>query len=157
MLDSTGEERPGVRTPRCPAQTPNGVVRMATSDRSPLSVLIVEDMADIADSLAVFLRQNGDDVRVVGTGQDALAACGEARPDVVLLDIGLPGLTGWDVAEHLRRMRLDPAPFLVAVTGYGTPADEQTSAGAGIDLHLVKPVDPIYLLTVLDRRRKVGR
>jgi two-component system, OmpR family, response regulator len=125
-------------------------------DRPPLSVLIVEDAPDTAESLALFLRLHGQAVRVAHTGPAALAACADARPDVVLLDIGLPGMSGWEVAERVRRT-VAPAPLLVAVTGYGTAADEQKSAAAGIDLHLLKPVDPDVVLDLLHRFAPLAR
>jgi two-component system, OmpR family, response regulator len=120
-----------------------------------LSVLIVEDVADAADSLAILLRLHGDRVRVARTGPDALTACRESLPDLILLDIGLPGLDGWEVARQLRQMPGERLPFLVAVTGYGRPEDVETSTAAGIDLHLTKPVDPTELVAILDRFRRV--
>jgi signal transduction histidine kinase len=104
-------------------------------------VLIVEDNADAADSLALLLRALGHEVRVVGDGPAALEAASSFRPDVALLDIGLPEMDGYEVARRLRR---DPAlgdAVLVALSGYGQEEDRRRSHAAGFDVHLVKPVD----------------
>jgi CheY-like chemotaxis protein len=117
--------------------------------------LVVDDNADSAESLAVVLRLGGHDVRIAQDGRAALEAARAGSPDVVLLDIGLPGMSGYDVARELRSA--DGArPFLVALTGYGQPEDRVRSQKAGFDLHLVKPVDMVRLedaLSVLDVRR----
>jgi PAS domain S-box-containing protein len=114
-----------------------------------LRVLVVEDNVDAAESLAALLRLWGHDVRVV---HDGLVAIDEARrqhPEVVLLDIGLPGLDGYEVAKRLRQdAELDGA-LLVAMTGYGQPDDRRRSREAGIHHHFVKPVEPFVLRTLL--------
>lgn len=114
-----------------------------------LRVLVVDDNVDAAESLAVLLRDLGQEVRVAHDGRAALSAAAGYRPDVVLLDIGLPELSGYDVARQLRQ---DPAfqdTLLVAVTGYGQDEDRHRSTDAGFDHHLVKPVDPGTLRQVL--------
>ncbi len=114
-----------------------------------LRVLVVEDNVDAAESLSALLRLWGHDVRMV---HDGLAAIDEARrqhPEVVLLDIGLPGLDGYEVAKRLRQdAELDGA-LLVAMTGYGQPDDRRRSREAGIHHHFVKPVEPLVLRTLL--------
>ena len=115
----------------------------------PLSVLVVEDHEDAAQSTAELLRMCGHVVRVANCGPDALAKAAAEVPDVVLLDIGLPGMSGWDVAERLRRQARGKQPLVVALTGYGTVADRWRSADAGVDLHLVKPTDPGSLTGLL--------
>jgi DNA-binding response OmpR family regulator len=92
-------------------------------------------------------------VRIARSGPEALCAIDVAAPDVILLDIGLPGMTGWEVAAAVRR-RSGRQPVVVAVTGFGTDADRWRSADAGIDLHLVKPADPPSLTALLARVRE---
>jgi two-component system CheB/CheR fusion protein len=115
----------------------------------PVRVLVVEDNVDAAESLATLLRLWGHDVRVVHDGLDALDAARAYQPEVVLLDIGLPGLDGYQVAERLRDdVGLDHA-LLVAMTGYGQPEDRRRSREAGIHHHFVKPVEPFVLRNLL--------
>jgi two-component system OmpR family response regulator len=117
----------------------------------PLFVLVVEDLDDAAASTAELLILCGHRVRVAACGADALRAAAEEVPDVVLLDIGLPGLDGWEVALRLRAQPCGKRPVVVAVTGYGTDGDRGRSADSGIDVHLVKPVDPVALTGLLAR------
>jgi CheY-like chemotaxis protein len=128
---------------------------MSPNDPSGLRILIVEDYADGADSLALLLRMDGHDVEVARDGAEALERELDFRPDVVLLDLGLPGMTGYEVARHLVERRPDRTPLLVAVTGYGDAEARRRSAETGIDLHLVKPVEPARLYDLLERFRRV--
>lgn len=116
-----------------------------------LSVLIVEDLDETAQSLAELLGLHGHAVQLARTGPEALAAVENDVPDVVLLDIGLPGMSGWEVAARLRARAAGRQPVVIALTGYGTDADRWTSADSGIDLHLVKPADPTALTAMLAR------
>jgi signal transduction histidine kinase len=114
-----------------------------------LRVLVVEDNIDAAESLATLLRLWNHDVNVVHDGCKALEAAREQQPEVVLLDIGLPGLDGYQVARRLREeLHLDHA-LLVAMTGYGQPEDRRRSQEAGIQYHFVKPVEPLVLRNLL--------
>jgi two-component system, OmpR family, response regulator len=106
-----------------------------------LHVLIVEDHPDTAISLAALLRMDGHRVDLASTGLAALEQADALTPDVVLLDLGLPGLDGWEVASRLHLRPAGKRPLLVAITGHGLDADRRRSDQAGIDLHLVKPVD----------------
>lgn len=115
----------------------------------PLSVLIVEDFEDAALSTAELLILRGHSVRVAQCGADALREAVAETPDVVLLDIGLPDMDGWEVAEQLRRNSSGKQPFIVVVSGYGTDAARTRSADAGCDMHLVKPADPPALTALL--------
>jgi PAS domain S-box-containing protein len=106
-----------------------------------LRVLIVDDNLDAAAALEMLLQEIGYLVRVAHTGPTGLAAAIDFRPDVVLLDIGLPDLDGWKVAERIRQQPKLHASLLVAMTGYGQSSDRQRSQKAGFDYHFVKPVD----------------
>jgi CheY-like chemotaxis protein len=123
-----------------------------------LRILIVEDDAETAESLAVLLHRHHYDVSVAADGAAAVEMARAHNPDVVLLDIGLPEMDGWEVAKRLRDPLSWPEgkrPMLVAISGYGQEADRQRSMEAGIDLHLVKPADPDWLGWFLERFRSV--
>ncbi|MBV9891752.1 MAG: response regulator, partial [Rhizobacter sp.] len=113
-------------------------------------VLVVDDNRDAADATAEFLRILGADVRVAYGGEEALQAANEHRPSVVLLDLGMPRVDGFEVARAIRRED-DAGVRLVALTGWGQPHDRQRTREAGFDRHLVKPADPQDLVAaVLD-------
>jgi CheY-like chemotaxis protein len=123
-----------------------------TDTRKGLRVLLVEDHADTAASMAILLRMSGHEVRVAADGRAALDTAQELEPDVVLLDLGLPGgMDGYEVATRLQAQPMEKKPLLVALTGYGSEADRQHSTEVGIDLHLVKPADMEALLRILER------
>jgi CheY-like chemotaxis protein len=105
----------------------------------------------VADSLATLLRLRGHKVDTAYDGPEALKRAGVFHPEVVLLDIGLPGLDGYQVAARLRRRRRTANALLVALTGYGQEEDQSRAFQAGFDYHLIKPVDPrtIYKLLAL--------
>jgi CheY-like chemotaxis protein len=115
-----------------------------------LQILVAEDNPDCAFSLARLLQLCGHRrVQVVSDGESALTAVETGGIDVVLLDLGLPVLNGWDVARRIRALPLPKRPVIVALTGYGWAEDRQRSADAGIDFHLLKPADPQELLDLL--------
>jgi DNA-binding response OmpR family regulator len=116
-----------------------------------LHVLIVEDSQDTADSLAVLLLLDGYTVDVAYDGVVALEAARAHPPDVVIVDIGLPGTNGWEVVRLLRDRGLVGGSLLIAVTGYGRDADRQRSRDVGIHFHMLKPADPQLLLAQLAR------
>ncbi len=104
-------------------------------------ILIVDDNADSVRSMAVLQTRRGHVTRTASNGPDAVAAAGEFLPEVVLLDIGLPGMDGYEVARRLREMPSLAGVFLVAMTGYANPEDRLAAKEAGFDEHLAKPVD----------------
>jgi signal transduction histidine kinase len=114
-----------------------------------LRVLIVEDNRDAAAMLDVLLKEWGQDTRVAHDALIALDVASQFQPQVVLLDIGLPQLHGYEVARRIRQHAWGKRALLVAITGWGQEADRQQSKAAGIDFHLVKPVDPGALRTLL--------
>lgn len=120
----------------------------------PLRVLVVDDNVDSAESLRMVLTMSGHQVETAYCGQVALETAEKFRPHVMFLDIGLPGLNGYQVAERLRQTPSASNVVLVAMTGYGREEDRRRSREAGFDYHLVKPVDPLKLedpLTLIGR------
>jgi CheY-like chemotaxis protein len=113
-------------------------------------VLVVDDNRDAADTLAALLEAWGHEVRALYDGPSAIAAAAEFRPHVVLLDIGLPKMNGYEVAEHLRKSADDRSMILVAFTGYGQDEDRRRVREAGFDHHLIKPLEPAALEKILD-------
>ncbi|HZZ94081.1 MAG TPA: response regulator [Usitatibacter sp.] len=115
-------------------------------------VLVVDDNADAADSLAMLLCAHGDAVRLAYDGEQAVEEDTQFRPDIILLDIGLPKLSGYDVARAIRARR-GAVVLIVAITGWGQDEDRQRAREAGFDHHFTKPVDIDRLLEVLERER----
>ena len=111
-------------------------------------VLVVDDNEDAADSLATLLDVTGFLVRVAYDGPEAIAAADEFRPAVALLDIGLPRLSGYDIARHVRAQRGDGV-LLVAITGWGQEEDRRRAREAGFDHHFTKPADFERLLELI--------
>jgi CheY-like chemotaxis protein len=111
-------------------------------------ILVVDDNIDAAQTLQMLLELEGHEVRAAHDGIEALAAARDFAPELVLLDLGLPGLSGYEVAERLRSQP-GPRPALVAVTGFGQEADRRRSRAAGFDRHFAKPVRLEDLTAVL--------
>jgi PAS domain S-box-containing protein len=112
-------------------------------------ILVADDNVDAANTLAMMLRLLGNDVRAVHDGQQAVDAAAEMSPDLILLDIGMPKLTGYEAATAIRKLTLRKRPVLAALTGWGQEEDRRRSQAAGFDHHLVKPVDPAELQRLL--------
>ena len=112
------------------------------------SVLIVEDNADQAATLSLFLSLKGHRLEIASTGPAAIELARRQRPDVVLLDLGLPGFDGFEVARRLRQEH-GQAMRIIAVSAYATEADRRESLEAGCELHLVKPADPRFIESLL--------
>jgi signal transduction histidine kinase/DNA-binding response OmpR family regulator len=124
---------------------------MSDGESAARRVLVVDDNADAAGTLAMLLRLGGHEVRVAHDGNAALEAARPFAPEVVLLDIGLPGLDGYEVARRMRSRPETAGALLVAVSGYGQEEDRRRSREAGFDHHLIKPVDFQVLRDVLNR------
>jgi CheY-like chemotaxis protein len=120
------------------------------------SILIVEDNADARDALRVLLELEGHAVEAAEAGHQAIEIARTKDPDVALVDIGLPGIDGYEVARRLRAHRAR-RPVLIALTGYGQPEDRRRATEAGFDQMLVKPVDPTALTELLATLEIPGR
>jgi two-component system CheB/CheR fusion protein len=112
-------------------------------------VLVVDDNVDAADTMAMLLRLAGHEVEIEHEGEGALKRIAARMPDIVLLDIGLPGMSGYEVAQHLRARPEGQGLRIYALTGYGQDEDRRRSQAAGFDGHLVKPVMPGELLALV--------
>jgi PAS domain S-box-containing protein len=135
------------------ARAPQSAATGAERERgASVDILLVEDNADAAESLAMLLELHGHRVRTVGDAHAALAAASEEPPEVALVDIGLPGMDGYELARRLRARECARVPLLVALTGYGQGRDKERAAAAGFDAHLVKPVDFDALCRLLSTR-----
>ena len=136
------------------ANTSSGVSEIKGEGETPRKtgkrILVVEDNRDTADILRLLLELYGYEVTVAYSGPDGVRAAEQYRPDVVLCDIGLPGLDGYGVARKLRDNPATAKARLIAVTAYGQDEDRRRSHEAGFEQHLVKPVDPSALLRALD-------
>ncbi len=136
------------------AEQPDALVPASTSDRvasnGPRKILVVDDNVDSAESVAMVLELDGHELRIAHDGEMALAIAKSFQPNIVLLDIGLPGLNGYQVAERLRAScDIQPA-ILIAVTGYGQTRDQLRAKESGFDYHLIKPVDLEVLETLIN-------
>ena len=137
--------------------------RMHSSSRMPsvadtltLRILIAEDNPDSACSLKVLLQGLGYEAQVVNDGESAVRAAAVFRPQVILMDIGMPGLNGYDAARQIREQSPDMQVRIVALTGLNQQIDRLRSAEAGIDHHMVKPLDLEVLQPILDSTWKPG-
>jgi two-component system CheB/CheR fusion protein len=122
-------------------------------------VLVIDDNVDAAQSLGMLLRLSGQDVVVAHEGATALQRALEHRPQLVLLDIGMPGMDGYEVCRRLRQQPVTQKAVVVALTGWGQEEDRLRSLQAGFDHHFVKPVDWVTLgklLAGLDEESKTG-
>jgi signal transduction histidine kinase/ActR/RegA family two-component response regulator len=142
-----------VRLPALPVEEPAEAPEPAAPGRPARGprrrVLVVDDNRDAAESLALLLGVAGHEARVSHDGPSALAAAAEFRPDAVLLDIGLPGMDGYEVARRLRAETDTGRALLVALTGYGQEEDQRRALAAGFDHHLIKPADLDALTALL--------
>lgn len=150
-----------IQLPLAAPQPVSGVLEARKTDTSPpvrvpsLRIAIIEDNSDVQLCLRTLLEMEGNEVRVACDGISGTDLILEWRPDVAVVDIGLPGRDGFGVAREVRKMvsaeRHQSQPHLIALTGYGLPSDKVKVLEAGFDRHLVKPVNLDELLDVLRR------
>jgi PAS domain S-box-containing protein len=141
-----------VRLPIFHSSTPPAAVetaRAAVPLARPLRVLVVDDSEDTTELLGTLLEMAGHSIQVAHTGPSALEVAASFRPDAIILDIGLPGLDGYQVAQRLREDPTLRSVTLIAATGYGQEEDLRRSREVGFDQHLVKPIDPAELQRLL--------
>lgn len=137
-------ENSGSASPRDAKGTPR-----RKSVEIPLRIVVVDDNRDSANTLGLILKNAGHEIRVAYDGEQAVAMAGDFQPTVMLLDIGMPGMNGYEAAEAIRRNDPDRQITLIALTGWGQDSERERSAAAGFDHHLVKPVHPDALLDLL--------
>lgn len=113
-------------------------------------VLVCEDNTDAAETFAKLLQSQGHEVIVCSDGPGAIALVERWHPSVAIIDIGLPGVTGYGVAQHIRSLPFGSDVLLIAITGYGTPADIAMAGHAGFDWHFVKPAQPSSILELVE-------
>jgi signal transduction histidine kinase/CheY-like chemotaxis protein len=139
-----------LRLPRAaPAPPASAGARHEAGREERRRILVVEDNDDERELLRSLLEDAGHEVTVAATGPDGLAAFIEADPDIALLDIGLPGMDGYELARRARALRPDRPALLIAISGYGSARDERQASLAGFDAHLRKPFSPAALLRLL--------
>jgi signal transduction histidine kinase/DNA-binding response OmpR family regulator len=157
---SEGRNRGSEFTVRLPATTgvvtriaTTGAIALPSPSPAGLRVLVVDDNHDVADSTASIMRMSGCDVHVAYDGKAAIESVQRLRPDAVLLDIGLPSIDGYLVAEHIRAQPENVSTMIVAVSGYGQEQDRIRSKSVGFDYHVVKPIDPTALAGLIGSLR----
>jgi CheY-like chemotaxis protein len=114
-----------------------------------LKVLVVDDHRAAADMLATLFRLKGNPVRLAEDGEEALKVAEQFLPDVVLLDLGMPKLNGYDACRRMREQPWGQKMIIIALTGWSRDEDRQRTTEAGFDHHLVKPIRPLHLLEVI--------
>ena len=117
--------------------------------KSARRILVVDDNEDAAMTLAMLLQLKGSDTRMAHDGVDAVEQAASFRPDVILLDIGLPKMDGYDACRAIREQPWGTGIKMIALTGWGQEEDRRKSLEAGFDMHLVKPVAPSALMKML--------
>jgi CheY-like chemotaxis protein len=135
-------------TPLLPLDQLDRVISPPTPS-SAKTVLLADDNRDAVDVLAELLRMDGHIVHTANDGLSAAALAAEVKPDVLVLDIGMPGLNGYELARHVRAQPWGLRPLLVAATGWGQDGDRQKALAAGFDLHLTKPFNPLELADLI--------
>ena len=132
-----------------PHASPPDPAPAATARSAPLKVLVVDDNRDIVDTLVILLESTGNEARVAYDGLEAVRLAEQHRPDVILLDLGLPKIDGYEACRRIREHAWGRRMMVYALTGFGHDDDRDRSRESGFDMHLTKPVEPEVLLTVL--------
>ena len=114
----------------------------ATTPASGRCILVADDNRDAAETLGMLLRLDGHEVLLAHDGLEAVDVYTRLRPQIAILDIGMPGLSGYQVAQRIRELAAQPPVTLIAITGWGQRADKERAAAAGFDHHFPKPVEP---------------
>jgi len=145
-----------IRLPRMNPEQTGDTTMHEPSDRDrthpppgPRTILVADDNRDALESLGMLLELHGHEVYTAADGGEACRIAEQKRPQIALLDLGMPKLSGYDVARRIRRQAWGRTIYLVALTGWGQDGDRRRSAAAGFDTHLVKPLDPQVLLDFL--------
>jgi len=157
VAESKGQDQGSEFTVRLPLLIPEApakeVTQPSNNKETPMQVrrniLIADDNQDALESLALMLRMEGHEVVCASDGEEALALACQKRPEIVVLDVGMPKLDGCEVARRIRAEAWGRGAILVALTGWGQDVDRRRSREAGFDMHLVKPVDPATLCDML--------
>lgn len=155
--DSEGENKGAtftLRLPICKASSTEIIaeaVSTTNSHASPHRILVVDDNLDAADTLSMFLQMLGHETQVAYSGPDAITSVSSYQPDLMFLDIGLPGMSGYEVAREIISVHAEKRPLLVALTGWGTMEDKQRAKDAGFDDHFTKPIELQKIVQLLDR------
>jgi CheY-like chemotaxis protein len=145
-----------VRLPRlehASAQSSDTLSERGSKNAAPRRILVVDDNRDSAESLALYLDLLGHTVRTAHDGNEALSAAAAFHPEIVLLDIGLPGQNGYEVARRIRSHDWGRNLLLIAITGWGQDEDKRRARENGFDVHLTKPVDPQAVAELLSTGR----
>jgi CheY-like chemotaxis protein len=148
----SAEMRNDLRSIAGPA--PDGEHAFSGNPCAKLHILLVEDDPDVAESTSLILEYFGHQVAMAPNGAAALAAAQIQKPDIVLLDIRMPKMDGCELARQLRDLFQDKTPVLIGISGYGGADLEERCAAAGIDILLMKPVDPEHLRRLLQQQSK---
>jgi protein-histidine pros-kinase len=143
---------PGARRPDAPGK--NQRIPVVTATSSGRRVLLVEDSGDVRETLRVLLQLDGHEVHEAADGTTGLEAALRLQPDVAFVDIGLPGMNGYELVRELRSRGDIHPPMLVAMTGYGRAEDRERMEQAGFDAHLIKPVAPERIDEIMERVRR---
>lgn len=113
-------------------------------------ILVADDNRDAAETLGMLLRLDGHEVLLANDGLEAVDVYTRLRPQIAILDIGMPGLSGYQVAQRIRELAAQPPATLIAITGWGQKSDKERAAAAGFDHHFTKPVEPERLKQLIN-------
>ena len=145
-----------IQLPLATTQSVSATERHADEQRLERRILVIDDNQDAANATAMLIEEMGGEARVAYDGESALEMLQEYQPEVILLDIGMRGLDGYETCQRIRRV-LGNRVLLVALTGFGQEQDKEKATRAGFDAHLTKPADGAALAGILAYRASGGR